>query len=129
MDNSILIGKYIYKFLTEDDNINKITKGNIFPLVANENTNYPFIVFSRTSIVPVYDKDGAYQDNVEAQIICVSDDYSKGVDLANSVRNLLEFKHFEDTSIHISKIIVSNVSESYVEDAYLQIISLTIETV
>ena len=66
MDNSILIGKYIYKLLTEDEVLAKIvTPKKIFPLVANAETTYPFIVYSRTGLNVEYCKDGIVEDTVE----------------------------------------------------------------
>ena len=126
MDNSILIGKYIYKFLSEDDNIHKKTNNAIWPLIADSDTKYPFIVYSNTDLTPSYDKDGVVDDSLSVQIICISNNYTEVVELANDVRNLLEFKHYKDNKINITKILVSNVGSQTVDDAYLEVLTFSI---
>ena len=127
MLNSILIGKYIYKFLANDETVAKLSNHNIGPLVANEETKYPFIVFSRTSLIPSYDKDGTSDDSVEEQIICVSNDYTQVCELANAVRNCIDKKSYKSEEINIEKIRLQNVTESYLDDAYLQILTFDIQ--
>ena len=126
MDNSILIGKYIYKFLSESEYINNVTKGCIAPLKVNADVKYPFIVFSTTDLVPEYDKDGIIQNNITVQVICVSNDYYQLNELANNVRSCLELKHYKDDIIYIDKIIITGVSENTVEDAYLKTLTFNI---
>ena len=66
MDNSLLIGKYIYKLLSEDEVLTQIvTPKKIFPLVANAETTYPFIVYARTGLNVAYCKDGVTENTVE----------------------------------------------------------------
>ena len=66
MDNSLLIGKYIYKLLTEDDSLARIvTPKKVFPLVANADTTYPFVVYSRIGLNVEYCKDGLVENTVD----------------------------------------------------------------
>ena len=66
MDNSLLIGKYIYKLLSEDVVLSaKVTSKKIFPLVANADTTYPFIVYARTGLTVEYCKDGTVENRIE----------------------------------------------------------------
>ena len=127
-NNSLLIGKYIRKFLTENQEVNSLTHGNIGPLVANENTTFPFIVFSRSSLTPDYDKDGNYQDNIEVQIIAVSNDYTQVIDVANAVRKAIDRHTYSDDTIDITSMRLSTAQEEYVDDAYLQILTFSIMT-
>ena len=51
MDNSLLIGKYFYKLLSEEEGLSGlVTPKKIFPLIANADTTYPFVVYSRTGL-------------------------------------------------------------------------------
>ena len=49
---------------------------SIFPIVAQANTKYPYIVMQRTGIRASYSKAGITEDNVTLEIIAISNDYS-----------------------------------------------------
>ena len=84
MDNSLLVGKYIYKLLSEDIVLSgKVSQKKIFPLVANADTTYPFIVYARTGLVVDYCKDGTVENRIDFQIVSVSDNYVESLEVAN----------------------------------------------
>ena len=110
MDNSLLIGKYIYRVLSEDEVLSdRVTSRKIFPLVANADTTYPFIVYSRTDLTVEYCKDGVVGNTVDFQIIVVSDNYVESLEVANQIRSILEMKRYNDEDICISDIRLSSV--------------------
>ena len=121
MDNSILVGKHIRNILVGDETLSQyLQSGQITALVANENTTFPFIVFSRTGLTPSYTKDGLLESNITFEIVCVSTDYVESSEIANIVRNLLECKCYTDEELYIKQIILSAVNEDYMYDAYVQ---------
>lgn len=121
MDNSILVGKHIRNILVGDETLSQyLQSGQITALVANENTTFPFIVFSRTGLTPSYTKDGLLESNITFEIVCVSTDYVESLEIANIVRNLLECKCYTDEELYIKQIILSAVNEDYMYDAYVQ---------
>lgn len=121
MDNSILVGKHIRNILVGDEKLSQyLQSGQITALVANENTTFPFIVFSRTGLTPSYTKDGLLESNITFEIVCVSTDYVESLEIANIVRNLLECKCYTDEELYIKQIILSAVNEDYMYDAYVQ---------
>lgn len=129
MDNSLLVGKYIYRMLSEDEVLSgKVTSRKIFPLVANADTTYPFIVYSRTGLTVEYCKDGTVEDTVDFLILAVSDNYVESLEVANQIRSILENKRYKDDTIQISSIRLSSVQEEYMEDAYIQRLNFTIKT-
>ena len=130
-DNSLLIGKYIYYFLSTDTNIlNLVDKDNIFPLLANikldgqgnpTDVTFPFITFERTSVRPIYSKFLDVSDNeIEVTISCVTPDYDESLEIANAIRNCFESKHYADEVLSISNIKVNNVSEDYDLSTFMQ---------
>ena len=128
-DNSLLVGKYIYRMLSEDEVLSgKVTSRKIFPLVANADTTYPFIVYSRTGLTVEYCKDGTVEDTVDFLILSVSDNYVESLEVANQIRSILENKRYKDDTIQISSIRLSSVQEEYMEDAYIQRLNFTIKT-
>ena len=130
-DNSILIGKYIYYFLSTDENILQLVdKENIFPLLGNlkldsqgnpTDVTFPFVTFERTSVKPIYTKDYCATDNeVTVAISCVTTEYEQSIDIANAIRDCFEGKHYQDETIIIDRIEVNDISEDYAMNAYMQ---------
>ena len=128
MDNSILIGKLIYKLLANDGQMNKlVTYKNIFPLVANAETAYPFVVYSRTSLNVEYCKDGVAEDIAEVQVLAVSDNYVESLDVANRIRSILELMKYKDNDIRVTECKLSSITEEFMEDAFIQRLVFTIK--
>lgn len=121
MIKSILITKYIRNFLLNNKELQKnVRPTSIFPLIANANTNFPYIVMQRTGIRANYSKAGLIDDNVTIEIICVSNDYSQSIDIAQEVRNTLDAKRFRDEEVLIDNIEIESITEEWAENAYLQ---------
>lgn len=117
--STISFAKAINKLLSVDT-IKSVVNNKVYPLIAPLNTNFPYIVFKRTS-TPYNSKDNIYQDNVNIEIITVSDNYDKSVALAELIRNELEGKrNITVEEFRISTIKLIDTSESYSNDAYLQ---------
>lgn len=124
-NNSILIGKYIYQFLSESDELQAYLNGNVFPLIANDDVNYPFVVYSRQNITPQYIKDGNSQDIIGIVIHVVSDDYVQSLEIANIIRKIFELRSYKDDKIVIKQFLISDVTESFEEDAYIQTLNIS----
>lgn len=117
--STISFAKAINKLLSVD-NIKSVVNNKVYPLIASLNTSFPYIVFQRTS-TPFSNKDNVYQDNVNIEIIAVSDNYDKSVELAELIRNELEGKrNITVEEFRIASIKLVDTSESYSNDAYLQ---------
>lgn len=117
MINSLILGKYIFNFLSTDEDIKNIVGKKIFPLVVAHDVDYPFIVFSRTNVNPSYlSKDGITQDAVIVEISAVSDNYNKSCDIANAIRKCLELKKYKDDTIAINSIKLNSVEETFNTD-------------
>lgn len=121
MDNTILAGKYIRKFLVENEELSAmIDTKKIFPLIANADTTFPFIIYSRNNIVPTYTKDYLTDNALTFTIIVVSDEYVQSLELANAVRHSLEGYRYTDEVISIAPIKLQSITEETIEDAYIQ---------
>lgn len=121
MDNSILVSKYIRRFLVENEEVQGLIDVNkIFPLIANADTTFPFIVFQRSNLMPIYTKDILTENLITMVIIVVSNDYIQSLDLANAVRHALEGNIYRDNDIVISAMKMESITEETLEDAYIQ---------
>ena len=86
-----MIGKVIYGRLTTDTTITNICGLNIFPDIAPQNVQYPFMVYTIINSLPVDFKDG--QSNLEeitVQIDIYTNNYETTQTLGNNVRNRLD---------------------------------------
>ena len=86
-----MIGKVIYGRLTTDAAVTGICGLNIFPDIAPQNVQYPFMVYTIINSLPVDFKDA--QSNLEEitlQIDVYTNNYETTQTLANNVRNRLD---------------------------------------
>lgn len=97
-------------------------------MVANSDTTYPFIVYSRTSLNVLYCKDGIVEDTIEVQVLAVSDNYVESLEVANKIRSILELMRYKDEDVCVTECKLSSVTEEFVEDAFVQRLNFTIKT-
>lgn len=122
MVNSISVNKYIYKVLSEDTELKKLVGKRVYPMIANiEKVQYPFIVFSRTNLVPQYTKDYNTEDLTDVSIIVCSDNYSNSIEIAEVVRKVMYKLHrYSDNNININYCRLDSVYETFDSDTYMQ---------
>lgn len=127
MKNALSINKYINKFLTESEAVTELVKvSNIRPLVLAP-TTFPYISFMHGNINSEYTKDGWSEDTTEVVIICVSDDYTQTIDIAEAVRELLENSVYKDEDIFISQIRFSGCTEDQIENVFVQRLTFNVK--
>lgn len=114
------IGKEINRLLTESNVLGVSDK--IFPLVANPNTTFPFLVYRRIGYQPRSNKD-YLGEMISIEINIASEKYEESVDIANSVADILQGK---ETDL-IEDIQLTNVSEMYLQDTFIQNLQFIIE--
>ena len=125
-DNSILVTKYIRKFIVENEEVSKlINTNNVFPLIANADTTFPFVVYGRTSLVPTYTKDLLTENSITIYIYVVSDNYIESLEIANAIRHSIESHIYKDDKITIDVIKLESITEETSDDAYIQKMSFT----
>lgn len=112
--NSLQIGKAIYAILSDEG----ITK--VFPLVADEGTTFPFVVYRRISLTPASTKDRFnYRELATVEILVASSDYNSGISLAIQIKELLEKTRGTYNGIKIGDVVVTGASEDYIDDTFI----------
>lgn len=112
LSNLYNVGKLIYPKL------NSVC--STYPLVAENTTKFPFCIYRTSATRPVTSKDGIYDWIYTVQINVVSDKYDEASDLSiQMVDKLLELEDVIDLE-------VEDVSEDYLEDAYVRTINIVI---
>lgn len=122
MMDSLNIGKAIYTILQTSIDIDK----KIYPLIADEGTTFPFIIYKRTGLTPESTKDNT-NENVSVVINIASSNYSESIDLAIKVRKALEHKKGTYSDIAIEDIVIDDATEDYIEDTFIQTLTFKIE--
>lgn len=121
--NSFNIGKAICSILLENGDVTNIVGNKIYPVIADETTTFPFIVYQRSGFTPQSDKD--YTDeNVNIEMVIASETYAESIDLAIKVRKALE--HKESKTFGIRDIIVQDATEDYIDDTFIQQMSFVV---
>ena len=121
---SIEIGKFIYSLLCTDSRLATLVGNKIFPLIVENETTYPFIVYKRSDMKSNYTKDIHLSDDVFIDIICVSENYLSGLEIAGIIIELLEDKRFKDKGIE--KVQSEYANEDYLENAFIQTLGFKI---
>jgi hypothetical protein len=97
-------------------------EGRIYPVIAENGSAMPFVVYERQFLNPVYNKEGIIEDAVGINLTAVSADYAQSVRIADYIRDVLdEFKY-----VLVYDCRLTGSSESY-EDSlgFLQHLSYT----
>lgn len=119
---SLEVGKEIYSILSKNKSLTDKVGNKIYPIIVEKDTNYPFIVYKRSNVIPDYTKDYHFKDDVIVDIICVSNHYVESVEIATLVRESLEDKKYGD----IVSIKLEGADEDFIDDAYIQTLTFNL---
>ncbi len=123
---SLQVGKAIYTLLSSNQQLVSMVDGNIFPLIAEINTTFPFIVYKREAITPQYTKDYWTSDEVMINVMVASNDYVESIEIADLVRQSLDQKKGEYSGIKIRDLRLTQADEDFIDDTYIQYLTFKI---
>lgn len=124
---TLQIGKIIKKLLLSNERLKSYIGEKVYPLIADNSTTYPFIIYRRSAIVNSSTKDDA-DEPVIVEIYIVSHTYEKSISIAEEVRKSVEHRKGTFEDLYIDDIIITDASESYEGDAFVQYLTITIKT-
>lgn len=127
METSLNTGKVIKEILYRDEALNTLVKSQVFPMIAEENTTFPFIVYRRNSIRKASTKDYVNDEIASVDVVIASDKYSQSVEIAERVRFVLERGEYEGENFSVDNISLSNASEQYMQNTYIQTLTFDVE--
>lgn len=125
MINSFNIGKVVCGILLNDEKVNERVGDKIYPIIADETTTFPFIVYQRSGFTPQSNKDRT-DENVTVDIVIAAETYAESIDTAIRVREALEHKQGTFQGIDINDIVIDDATEDYAENTFLQHITITV---
>lgn len=116
---SLSAGSIIRDILLRDAEVKKRTN-KIFP-VATDTAVLPYILYRRASMEQTPSKAGGPgADTVTIEIVCYTEKYAEGVELAEAVRAALDGKQGEKDGLVMRSCILTDSEEGYDSDAYAQ---------
>ena len=116
------IGSEIRNVILSSSAVKNAVDTKVFPLIANAGTTFPFIVYRRSSYSPQSDKD-VLSESVYMEIAIICNNYEQSVSIANDVADVL-LAYESDT---IEEIKVTNISEEFISDSFVQKVNLQID--
>ena len=116
------IGSEIRNVILSSAAVKNAVGTKVFPLIANAGTTFPFIVYRRSSYSPKSDKD-TLTESVYIEIAIICNNYEQSVSIANDVADVL-LAYESDT---IEEIKVTNISEEFISDSFVQKVNLQID--
>lgn len=122
--SSLYIGKDIYTLLQASPELVAYVGQKTYPIVAEESTTYPFIIYRRSSLTPASNKDYR-SESVYMDIFVVTERYATGIDISELVRDALERGDYRGTNVE--DITLVNASEEYLDDAFIQNLTFKID--
>ena len=111
----INIGSLIYS------NIGDLVSTHCYPLIADQSTEYPFIIYRSNSTAPNASKDGIYEWEHNVEISIVDDEYDNCCQILENVINRL--LAMEDTA-PIAEVVIDTINEDFIENAYVKVVNV-----
>lgn len=116
---SLSAGSIIRDMLLKDAEVKKRTN-KVFP-VATDTAILPYILYRRASLEQNPTKAGYLgADTVAIEVVCYTEKYADGVELAEAVRAALDGKQGEKDGLAMRSCILTDSEEGYDSDAYAQ---------
>ena len=116
------IGSEIRNVILSSTAVKNAVDTKVFPLIANAGTTFPFIVYRRSSYSPLSNKD-VLNESVYMEIAIICTNYEQSVSIANDVADVL----LAYESDNIEEIKVTNISEEFISDSFVQKVNLQID--
>lgn len=126
--HSLKSTQYIHNKLISTSSVTSlINENNIFLLIAEPETKYPYAVITRTRITSRDENKDFSTDEIGINIRVWSDQYDEAVNIADAIRFAIEGKEIEMDKEVMDSIELSSSTESWTGDAYLESMDFTAE--
>lgn len=122
---SLSAGEIIRAVLTQDEDVSKLTT-KVFPVVADE-AKLPYIVYRRSNLEQVATKTTRGADTVGIEILCYTEQYTQGIELAEAVRAALDGTQAVVDGLVMRSCFLTDSEEDWQDDAFVQQLIFTVK--
>ena len=116
---SLSSGSIIRDILLSDEEVKKRTN-KVFPIVIDQ-AQLPYILYRRAALAHNPTKQGMPgADTVTMEVVCYTAKYAEGVELAEAVRQALDYASGEHDGVKMRSCTLADSEEGYEDDAFVQ---------
>lgn len=116
--SSLSAGEIIRDILVNNAEVAARAK-KVFPVVE-DSAELPYIVYRRTQLEQEQAKGRRGADTVGIEILCYTQHYTEGVELAEAVRDALDGAQGEKDGLVMRSCYLADSEEAWQDDAYVQ---------
>lgn len=116
--SSLSAGEIIRDILVNNAEVTARAK-KVFPVVE-DSAELPYIVYRRTQLEQEPTKIRRGADTVGIEILCYTQHYTEGVELAEAVRDALDGAQGEKDGLVMRSCYLTDSEEAWQDDAYVQ---------
>lgn len=116
--SSLSAGEIIRDILVNNAEVSARAK-KVFPVVE-DSAELPYIVYRRTQLEQEPAKDRRGADTVGIEVLCYTQHYTEGVELAEAVRDALDGAQGEKDGLVMRSCCLTDSEEAWQDDAYVQ---------
>lgn len=117
--STVRIGEAIYAILKPFQ--------KVYPIIADEGTTFPFVVYRRASGYSQSDKDGIYSAVTTIEVKVATQEYPEGVKLADQIVDVMEKTKGKVAGFDIWQIRMTDGNENYIDNTFIQTMTFTVE--
>lgn len=116
---SLSAGSIIRDILLSNEEVKRRTN-KVFPIVI-DNAQLPYILYRRAALAHNPTKQGMLgADTVTMEVVCYTAKYAEGVELAEAVRQALDYASGEHDGMKMRSCTLVDSEEGYEDDAFVQ---------
>lgn len=116
---SLSAGSIIRDILLSNEEVKRRTN-KVFPIVI-DNAQLPYILYRRAALAHNPTKQGMPgADTVTMEVVCYTAKYAEGVELAEAVRQALDYASGEHDGAKMRSCTLADSEEGYEDDAFVQ---------
>lgn len=116
---SLSAGSIIRDILLSNEEVKRRTN-KVFPIVI-DNAQLPYILYRRAALAHNPTKQGMPgADTVTMEVVCYTAKYAEGVELAEAVRQALDYASGEHDGVNMRSCTLADSEEGYEDDAFVQ---------
>lgn len=116
---SLSAGSIIRDILLSNEEVKRRTN-KVFPIVI-DNAQLPYILYRRAALAHNPTKQGMPgADTVTMEVVCHTAKYAEGVELAEAVRQALDYASGEHDGVKMRSCTLADSEEGYEDDAFVQ---------